>query len=200
MKHVLIKEAIPKVLCEYLSAEYRLIRDNMLYFGAPSSDPTVPGAFAMYSPICFETLSLMLHPKVQEVIGRELYPSYTYARIYVEGCELKRHKDRLSSEYSVTCCLSKDGPWAINFEYDTGVESIDLEVGDMLIFQGTKYLHWREKYTGKESINAFLMYVDANGPWKHYKYDGRPMLGMHFSYAHPDVHAEMKKLNNGVIK
>ena len=35
MKHVLIKEAIPKVLCEYLSAEYRLIRDNMLYFGAP---------------------------------------------------------------------------------------------------------------------------------------------------------------------
>lgn len=89
MKHTVIRNAIPKELCEYLAIEYRLIRDNILAMGGPSSDPTVPGAFAMYSPICFESLSVYLHNTVESAVGIKLYPSYTYARIYVEGCELK---------------------------------------------------------------------------------------------------------------
>ena len=43
-------------------------------------------------------------------------------------------------------------------------------------------------------------FVDVNGDWKHYKYDGRPMLGAPFETAHPEVHEEMKTLNNGVIE
>lgn len=199
MRHVIVRDAIPKELCKYLATEYKLIRDNVLWMGGPPSDPTVPGAFAMYSPICFESLSVYLHSKIEEVVCKQLYPSYTYARIYTKGCELKYHKDRSSSEYSVSCCISKDVDWPLYFEYDDGIIPVELEVGDIVVFQGHQYFHWRKPYTGDEQIMGFLQYVDVNGDWKHYKYDGRPMLGAPFETAHPEVHEEMKTLNNGVI-
>lgn len=199
MKHKVIRNAIPAELCKYLAIEYRLIRDNVLAMGGPQSDPTVPGAFAMYSPICFETLSVYLHDVIEDAVDKQLYPSYTYARIYVKGSELKRHKDRQSSEYSVSCCISKDIDWPLTFEYDDDTVSVELNVGDIVVFQGHEYFHWRKPYEGQEQIMAFLQYVDSNGPWKHYKYDGRPMLGAPFETAHPDVHKEMETLNNGYI-
>ena len=197
MKHKIIRRAIPHVLCEYLATEYRMIRDNVIRVGGAPWDPTVPGAFAMYSPICFEALSAFLHTKVEDVVGLGLYPSYTYSRIYKRGCELKRHKDRQSSEYSISCCISKDQDWPLTFEYNDGTVDVELDVGDIVIFQGHEYFHWRAPYTGDEQIMAFLQYVDINGPWKHYKYDGRPMLGAEFATAHPDIHKEVETPNNG---
>ena len=136
MKHKIFRKAIPHVLCEYLATEYRMIRDNVIRVGGAPWDPTVPGAFAMYSPICFEALSAFLHTKIEDAVGLGLYPSYTYSRIYKRGCELKRHKDRQSSEYSVSCCISKDKDWPLTFEYDDGTVDVELNVGDIVIFQG----------------------------------------------------------------
>lgn len=200
MKHKIIKNAIPQVLCEYLAIEFKLIHDNIIRLNGAPSDPAVPGAFAMYSPICFETLSLFLQKTVETTVHKELYPSYTYSRIYKNNCELKRHKDRKSSEYSVSCCITKDVNWPLFFEYDDGIIPVELEVGDIVIFQGHEYFHWREPYKGTEQIIAFLQYVDSHGSFSHYKYDGRPMLGAEFESAHPDIHKETEFLNNGYIE
>jgi len=199
MKHIIVRDAIPKEICNYLAIEYRMIRDNVLRTGGAPWDPTVPGAFAMYSPICFEALNVYLQPKIEEVLGKELYSSYSYARIYKNGCELKRHKDRQSSEYAVSACITKDVDWPLYFEYEDSVVPVELEVGDIVVFQGHKYFHWRRPYNGDEQIMGFLQYVDKNGDWKHYKYDGRPMMGAPFETAHPDIHEEMKTLNDGYI-
>jgi hypothetical protein len=201
MEHIIIRNAISKEVCDHIATEYKLIRANVIASGGPDSDPTVPGAFAMYSPICFEALMDNLTPTISSAVGKTLYPSYSYARIYMNGCELKRHKDRRSSEYSVSCCITKDpAEWDLYIQYDSGVESISLDVGDIVIFQGSKYLHWRPPFPGKEQVMGFLQYVDSEGEFSHYKYDGRPMLGAHFSLAHPEIHEEMKTLNNGVIE
>ena len=48
----------------------------------------------------------------------------------------------------------------------------------MIVYNGTELNHWREEFQGKEHTQAFLHYVDANGEYKDFKYDKRPMLGL----------------------
>lgn len=165
MEHIIIRNAISKEVCDHIATEYKLIRANVIASGGPDSDPTVPGAFAMYSPICFEALMDNLTPTISSAVGKTLYPSYSYARIYMNGCELKRHKDRRSSEYSVSCCITKDpAEWDLYIQYDSGVESISLDVGDIVIFQGSKYLHWRPLSQVKNKLWDFcnMLILRAN--------------------------------------
>ena len=72
------------------------------------SDEQIPNTYSQYSNIAMETLMLKCQPKMEEVTGLKLYPSYTYARIYKKGDILKRHKDRFSCEISTTMNLGGD--------------------------------------------------------------------------------------------
>jgi hypothetical protein len=68
----------------------------------------IPNTYSCYSDIAMETLMLKCQPVMEKATGLELYPAYTYARIYKKGDELKRHKDRFSCEISTTMNLSGD--------------------------------------------------------------------------------------------
>jgi hypothetical protein len=57
-------------------------------------------------------------------------------------------------------------------------EEVILQPGDMVVYKGSEVEHWREPYTGKEQIQLFFHYVDANGPHAECKFDYRPMLGL----------------------
>ena len=105
-----------------------------------------------------------------------LYPTYSYGRIYGHQSVLERHTDRPSGEYGVTCCIEKKDNWPIHFEIDGKVQSYELNVGDICIYKGIEYPHWREPYTGNRHIQVFLMYVDANGEHSSWKYDKRQYL------------------------
>ena len=50
-------------------------------------------SLTMFYFICQKTLAL---------IGKEVLPTYSYARLYTEGEILSKHKDRPSCEISVT--------------------------------------------------------------------------------------------------
>jgi hypothetical protein len=146
----------------------------------------IPNTYSQYSNIAMETLMLKCQPQMEKVTGLKLYPSYTYARIYKKGDELKRHKDRFSCEISTTMNLGGD-PWPIYLnpdpkaghtygphfgkysiqEYvstkDKGVK-IDLKQGDMLVYSGCELEHWREKFKGKECVQVFLHYNNRKTP------------------------------------
>ena len=62
-----------------------------------------------------ETLLLACQPKMEKLTGIKLNPTYSYARIYKMGDELKRHKDRFSCEISTTMNLGGD-EWPIYLE------------------------------------------------------------------------------------
>jgi hypothetical protein len=57
-------------------------------------------------------------------------------------------------------------------------KKILLNPGDIAIYKGCEVEHWREPYEGRQQIQLFLHYVDANGIYKDYKFDKRPMLGI----------------------
>jgi len=142
----------------------------------------IPNTYSQYSNIAMETLLLKCQPKMEEVTGLKLYPSYTYARIYKKGDELKRHKDRFSCEISTTMNLGGD-PWPIYLE-PSGKEGmkgikVDLKPGDMLVYSGCELEHWRNKFKGKECVQVFLHYNNKKTPGsKENMFDKRPHLGL----------------------
>ena len=73
----------------------------------------------------------------------KLVETYSYARVYHKGNELKKHTDRVSCKISTTMNLGGDS-WKIYLELkNKKTKSFELNPGDMLIYQGEQK---RNKY------------------------------------------------------
>jgi hypothetical protein len=120
---------------------------------------------------------------VEENTGLSLYPTYSYYRLYKPGDDLLPHTDRPACEISLTINLGYSYNTNIkDYSWDIWVEgkSFRTEPGDMVIYRGLEMNHWREPFAaGRNSwqAQAFLHYVDVNGPYAMCKFDGRPSLG-----------------------
>jgi hypothetical protein len=183
--YFVIKNAITSETAKLLSIEFEMLRDNIFNDNGVdlkstdfNNDWLVEKSFSWYSPFCFESLMVLLKPKIELIVGKQLYPTYSYARIYHTGAELVRHKDRHNSEYAVTITISIDptesNPWHIYMQDRLGIENqLVLDVGDLCLYKGNELEHWRLPYSGKKQIQAFLFYTEDHTQ----QYDGRPMLG-----------------------
>lgn len=132
----------------------------------------VPGAVGgRGADLPFETLLKMHKPQVEELTGLELFPTYSYSRIYTTGNTLPKHRDRASCEVSVSVKLgdTSDYNWPIFMD---GKE-VYLDDGDAVIYKGCEVEHWREElqHPGYYLGQVFLHYVDKNGPNAEFKYD-----------------------------
>jgi hypothetical protein len=181
-----VRGAIPTEQLEHMDLEFELMRKLQYMQGGQSEenkfmfgDSQVTNSFAYYSALCFEALSLQLQPLMEEITGKKLYPTYTYARIYYNGATMAIHKDRPSCQFSTTVNISIDEePWEIWFETLTGQKkSIKLWPGDLIVYKGDTLNHWRDAYQGQRQTQAFLHYVDKNGNYRDYKWDHRPYIG-----------------------
>jgi len=151
------------------------------YFGV-WNDEQIPETYSHYSDIVMETLLQKVKPVMEEQAEVKLTETYSYARIYKKGDELKRHKDRYSCEISTTLNLGGDD-WSIFLEPsgEKGKDGIEvkLEAGDMLMYRGCDLEHWRTPFEGEDCGQVFLHYNDASGKdAKQNKFDGRPMIGL----------------------
>ena len=146
-------------------------------------DKHIPNTYSIYSDMFMETLMMKVLPVMQQHTEMNLIPCYTYTRIYKKGDILKRHKDRPSCEISTTLHLGGE-PWPI-FLDPTGADnaptgiSINLKVGDMLVYSGCDLEHWREPFEGDNCAQVFLHYNNIDGPFgTKNKFDHRPLLGI----------------------
>lgn len=120
---------------------------------------------AMYDFLPFVRLLVKKISHVSELLGEEVLPTYTYARVYKYGSVLQRHRDRPACEISFTLNLEKDVDWPIYFQRPDGSEtSVELNPGDAILYLGCQADHWRNKFEGQEHVQVFLHYVRANGP------------------------------------
>ena len=170
-----------------LDNTFQILRDCIYHVsGTPKEDATahgddqIPESFARYGYPCFEGLMVLVKPLIEHTTGLRLLPTYTYARIYYEGAELKRHSDRPSCQISATMTIATDGTdWPIFMQNLKGEENkLKLGVGDMCIYRGCELEHWREPYTGTRQTQVFMHYVDADGPYAEWQFDKRAMLGL----------------------
>jgi hypothetical protein len=113
-------------------------------------DDQVPGTPSVYGDAQVDRLMGDIQPLIEAHTGLSLHPTYSYARIYKTGDTLAAHRDRPACQVSISLNL------------------------------GQELTHWRDAYEGTRLFQAFIHYVDANGPHAGEKLDARAGLGNAF--------------------
>jgi len=129
-----------------------------------TGDGQAPNSSVEYNYIGFLELLCEKTPEVSKFLGEKVLPTYSYARIYKEDSDLKKHSDREACEISLTIHLDGDCDWPIYIKKPNGEEvSLNLKSGDAMMYLGCEAEHWREQFCGKEYIQVFLHYVKSRG-------------------------------------
>jgi len=159
-------------LCKYyLNIRHRI---NNTSFDEPQMASSTCDSYWYADPL-MEALLILKLKKMEEETGLELFPTYSFSRVYTYGAVLDKHKDRPSCEVSVTTMIGSSGEeWPIFID---GVK-VNLKPGDAVIYLGCEVEHWREEFKGDWHMQSFLHYVDKNGPYSHFQLDERPLLGL----------------------
>lgn len=136
-----------------------------------------------------------LTPAIVAIVGKPLLPTYDYFRLYREGDVCRVHFDRPSCEHSVSLTLdySDGASWPLDVGQrrheqpnatvaeDFGDEpfaSLDMTVGDAVIYRGTKHRHGRIRPNPNGwSAHLFLHWVDPTGPYADHGFDGQAASG-----------------------
>ena len=124
-----------------------------------------------------ESVLAVVAPKVRELTGLDLLPTYSFLRMYGKGGILARHVDRPSCEVSATLFLGSDSAWPIWVEVAGEPRAVNLAPGDLMVYRGCDVPHWRERFAGSHSVHLFLHFVEADGPNANLLYDERAGLG-----------------------
>lgn len=183
--YVIVKNFISKEMGRHLFEYLRLyeytqrLQNNEKSF---EQDSQVIGSFAVgHGDLVFDSLMKTAKPKMEYYTGLDLFPTYSYTRLYKPGNELEIHRDRPSCEISITLKLSDTGwynwpIWMVDTPYN-------LNDGDGVIYRGCDLKHWREPCQGYEDYRmgqVFMHYVDKNGPHSEWKYDKREHMENYF--------------------
>lgn len=152
-------------------------------------DAQIPNSYHCYGDILMDVILANALPKMEEFVGEELVPTYSYWRLYQKNDRLLRHRDRESCEISTTLCLGFNASnvdentypnysWPMYVQNYNGDElPVSLQVGDMIVYKGCDIDHWRDPYLGLNHAQVFLHYNRKNKDNNNI-YDGRPFLGI----------------------
>jgi len=177
----IVRNFIDKDFCLFIQ-DYFYLRIKAGH--ADINDKQASFAYSFYSDPLIETILEGSCEALSEISGFKLLPTYTYTRLYGTGDELVKHRDRESCEISATLSLGIPDGEEVNPIYfsrnedGSDAKKIILNPGDLCLYRGCELYHWRPPFTQKWYLQAFLHYVDSNGPYKDNIYDNRPYLGV----------------------
>lgn len=137
-------------------------------------DGQVPGldTFMLYGDAAFDLTADVVRKKIQTYVDKPLHTTYSYARLYVTGDELKKHVDRASCEVSASINLGGDA-WPLYIMSNKEKIKVDLDPGNAVVYYGKELEHWRERFEGKECSQLFIHYSYDSAQ----EYDKRGALG-----------------------
>jgi len=194
MSPIFINNFLPNQIFNLVNSYCIIKYSNLKTFKIDDQSNSLIG---QYGDPLMETLLDMSTPVIEKNVGKNLFPTYSYFRIYDKLSDLKVHTDRDSCEYTVALCVGADPkeiPYNIyigeendnsDYKYKSKEKNLSLQIenkfkmlpNDALIFQGTDKYHWREECIHDHYMTVFLHYVDQNGEYSELKFDGRTMLG-----------------------
>lgn len=177
---VIVREFIPPHMAAFFRTYMETLdRTDRMTDG----DAQVGRSRCVYGDPALDTFMMMSTPMASRIIGKELLPTYTYARIYAQGAELLPHLDRPECEHSMTISFGGEYDelwpiWLMDRVRHSSPQMAALNPGDAVIYRGTQLSHWRDEFLGKSQYQAFLHFVEASGEHSGRLFDGRPYIGM----------------------
>ena len=167
-------------------------RGSFSYWGTKEDQYTfnplegqVEGSVAVYSRPKYRSIHSGIRLKLEKIIGKKLYNTYYYDRVYFPGQGLALHADRPSCEISVSVHigtnLEEDWPLWIKTpsEYagpgnsgdvikDGEKRSVCLSPGDGMIYKGCERPHWREPLVSRHTGDHFIRKLgQKDDTWYH---------------------------------
>jgi len=137
-------------------------------------DEQAPRSSSCYNYVEFTELLCNKLPRVASFLGEDVFPTYTYGRVYRKGDDLKVHKDRDACEISLTVNLYQEHFWPIYIRRPDGTEArVLLHPGDAMMYLGCEADHWRDELQDDKHIQVFLHYVRSRGPRAECLFDSR---------------------------
>lgn len=171
-----IDEQTVVVVSQYL--ENRIRRGDWV---EGNEGPQAASKYFYYADPLIEVLLLASQKAVEEITGKELIPTYSYARIYQPGESLEPHVDRPACEVSVTVNVASKGDISpIYMQYgENDPEKHILNPGDAVVYKGCKAIHWRRPLKNDQlNVQFMLHYVDKHGANAKHAKDKRAHYGM----------------------
>jgi hypothetical protein len=195
--YCVVRDVFDSFYVSFIS-QYALF-DEMQNFSLESQRSVVPGSntHSKYVDPAMETVLLLLQEVVEQNTGTNLFPTYSYYRVYRNNDELLKHRDRESCEIAVTVAFDNSyKEYDSNFSWPIFIEDneINLNPGDILIYKGFEKEHSRNKLIFPQEcwqVQAFLFYVQSEGKYKEWKWDKRESIG---SWPHEICRHEHQKL------
>ncbi len=160
----LIDECLARVLYNVL-----LLRN---WRGETKHDRQVPGADSHWGDSTLDATLLALKPEIERICGCALLPTYAYARLYLDGDCLPRHRDRAACQVAATIHLESSGGAAPPIWFAPDI-AVSQRPGDAVVYLGDEIEHWRDPFGGENFGQLFLNYVFADGERRNLIYDGR---------------------------
>ncbi|EZP54831.1 MULTISPECIES: hypothetical protein [unclassified Sphingomonas] len=190
--------ALPQLFApEVLLAFYRMMQADLQAAGRPLQSfaargpllrqPAIEVYAFQYAPML--TFLWGLTPRVAEVVGATLLPTYAYFRAYRQGDVCRIHSDRQACEHSLslTIAYGEDKPWALSVGRDRiavpqpevsddfggqPYGSVAMAAGDGVLYQGTHHRHGRlDPNPNSWSAHLFLHWVEKDGRYKDQAFD-----------------------------
>jgi hypothetical protein len=156
-----IKDVVPKDIGVFIT---QAMMRTPAYTGK-SNDSQIPNAFAITDhEYMIETIQERIWHSLENILEEELIPTYSYGRVYKNGNELVKHKDRPACEISITIQLARTHHYA--WPIHVGNMRFDLAEGDGVLYKGCDVEHWRTPCDGPENYlsgQIFCHYVRKKG-------------------------------------
>jgi len=167
------KSFIPKEQCYLMARKMEDLLQKKIYRAPDDQCKLSPAWYGIFN----DELDFF-RPKVEEIVGYELHPVYTYGRIYQENDYLLPHFDRPGAEISLTITLDYEKfIWPIYLQNETGFSEFSIDIGDALIYEGSKISHLRHPMNGQSfQHQTFFHYVKKGGEFDFLKFDERDSL------------------------
>ena len=197
MTPIFIKEFLPKQILTVVHNYCLLKYQNPEFL---KDDLQTGSLISEHGDPLMETLMDLSTPVIEQNVGKKLFPTYSFFRIYDRLSDLPVHTDRPSCEYTVALSLGSDPvekPYEIfvgeaddtsDYKYYDNSRKkfnryrIDYKFpmvpNNAIIFKGMEKIHWREYCNLDHYITVFLHYVDQDGPYKKFKFDERDQIGL----------------------
>lgn len=134
-----------------------------------------------------------LTPMIADLLSEDLLPTYCYFRLYRSGDRCKVHGDRPACEHSLSLTLgyADELAWPLevarertdtpyqraddNFAPEERASSVDMLVGDGVLYQGVHHHHGRTTPNpNRWSAHIFLHWVGRDGPYADQAFDKQP--------------------------
>ena len=134
------------------------IKNNYFQFGDKQSN-----RYKITNEIITRLLHFEFLPLINKIVGKELYPTYTYFSGYTKNSDLPPHTDRAECEFTCSFILSKpnNARWNIYYHKIKQKEkfkgryyfippknecfALDCNENSFMIFNGTDHIHYRDK-------------------------------------------------------